>query len=135
MQDHETKRWCHPQTLQFSEAFLQPSPRSYSHCKHQVIHSITLRGERRQEDRILGENFHSIHSSLFVKFIIFNSADPKISNTNSGLPKGKHGVGGINSRYGINIYTLPYIKQISHKVPLYSTGKSTQHSVIIYMYN
>ena len=33
----------------------------------------------------------------------------------------------------INIYTLLYIKQIINKDLLYSTGNSTQYSVIIYM--
>ena len=33
---------------------------------------------------------------------------------------------------GINIYILPYIKQVSNKDLLYSTGKSTQYSVVTY---
>ena len=36
---------------------------------------------------------------------------------------------GINQEFGINIYTLPYVK----KDLLYSTGASTQYSVINYM--
>ena len=48
------------------------------------------------------------------------------------LPKGK---GGKRNKLGvgINIYTLLYIKQIINKDLLYSTGNSTQYSVIIYM--
>ena len=38
--------------------------------------------------------------------------------------------GGINQVFGINIYTLPYIKKIINKDQLYSTGNSTQYSVI-----
>ena len=41
--------------------------------------------------------------------------------------------GGINQEVGINIYTLLYTKQIINKDLLYSTGNSTQYSVITYM--
>ena len=41
--------------------------------------------------------------------------------------------GGINQEFGINIYTLLYIKQITNKDLLYSTGNSTQYSVMAYM--
>ena len=34
---------------------------------------------------------------------------------------------------GINIYTLLYINQITNKDLMYSTGNSTQYSVIIYV--
>ena len=40
--------------------------------------------------------------------------------------------GGINQEFGINKYTLLYIKQINNKDLLYSTGSYTQHLVIIY---
>ena len=40
---------------------------------------------------------------------------------------------GINEEVGINIYTLPHIKEITNKDLLYSTGKSAQYSVITYM--
>ena len=40
---------------------------------------------------------------------------------------------GINWEFGINIYTLLYIKQIINKDLLYVTGNSTQNSVIAYM--
>ena len=52
--------------------------------------------------------------------------------------------GGINQDFGINIYTPLYIKQITNKDLLYSTGNYTQYFVItykgkeseyIYMYN
>ena len=41
--------------------------------------------------------------------------------------------GGINWETGIDIYTLTYIKQITNKDLLYSTGHFTQHSVTTYM--
>ena len=41
--------------------------------------------------------------------------------------------GGINWEIGTDIYTLLYIKQISNKDLLYSTGNSTQYSVMTYM--
>ena len=48
-----------------------------------------------------------------------------------GNQRGKAG-GGINQKIGINIYTLLYIKQITNKDLLYSTGNSTQYLVITY---
>ena len=41
--------------------------------------------------------------------------------------------GGINWEIGIDIYTLLYIKYITNKNLLYSTGKSTQYSVMTYI--
>ena len=48
-----------------------------------------------------------------------------------GYQGGKRG--GINWEIGIDIYTLLYIKQITNKNLLYSTGNSTQYSVMTYM--
>ena len=49
------------------------------------------------------------------------------------LPGGMGGGGGgINWKTGVDIYTLLYIKQITNKDLLYSTGNSTQHSVMAY---
>ena len=42
-------------------------------------------------------------------------------------------MGGINWEIGIDIYTLLYIKEITNKDLLYSTGNSTQYSVMAYM--
>lgn len=39
----------------------------------------------------------------------------------------------INKHFGINIYTSLFVKQITNKDLGYSTGKSTQYSVITYM--
>ena len=50
-----------------------------------------------------------------------------------GYQRGKVGGGGINQEFGINIHTLLYRKQIINKDLLYSTGNSTQYSVITYM--
>ena len=47
-----------------------------------------------------------------------------------GYQRGK-GVG-INWEFGINIYTLAYIKQITNKDLPYSTGNYTQYFVITY---
>ena len=41
--------------------------------------------------------------------------------------------GGINWEIGIDIYTLLYIKSKTNKDLLYSTGNSTQYSVMTYM--
>ena len=38
------------------------------------------------------------------------------------------------NKIGINIYSLLYIKQITNKGLLYSTGNSTQYSVMTYIY-
>ena len=57
--------------------------------------------------------------------------DPQTQKTNLWLPKGKD-VGGINQEFGINIYTLLYIKQITNRDLLYSTGNYTQYFVITY---
>ena len=48
-----------------------------------------------------------------------------------GYQRGKVGKG-INQEFGINIYTLLYIKQIIYKDLLYSTGNYTQYFVINY---
>ena len=42
------------------------------------------------------------------------------------------GKGGINQGFGINRYTLLYIKQITNKDLLYSTGNYIQYLVINY---
>ena len=41
--------------------------------------------------------------------------------------------GGIRWEIGTDIYTLQYIKQVTNKNPLYSTGNSTQYSVMVYI--
>ena len=41
--------------------------------------------------------------------------------------------GGINQELGMTIHTLLYIRQITNKDLLYSTGSSTQYSVLTYM--
>ena len=50
-----------------------------------------------------------------------------------GYQGGKGEGRGINWETGIDMYTLLYIKQIANKNLLYSTGISTQHSVMPYM--
>ena len=47
--------------------------------------------------------------------------------------QGVRGGARINWEIGTDIYTLLYIKQITNKDLVYSTGKSTQYSVMAYM--
>ena len=56
----------------------------------------------------------------------------QMQKTNLWLP-GDKGGGGINWEIGIDVYTLLHIKQITNKDLLYSTGNSTQYSVMAYM--
>ena len=56
--------------------------------------------------------------------------ESQMQKTTLWLPGGKGG--GINWDIGIDIYTLLYIKQITNKDLLYSTGNSTQYSVMAY---
>ena len=49
------------------------------------------------------------------------------------VAKGKTLGGGMDLEVGIGIYTLPNTKLISNKDLRYSSGKSTQYSVIAYM--
>ena len=59
--------------------------------------------------------------------------DSHKQKTNLWLQKGiAGGEGEINQEFGINIYTLLYIKQINNKDLLYNTGNSAQYLVIIY---
>ena len=48
------------------------------------------------------------------------------------VTRGERG-GGIHWEIGIDIYSQPYIKWITNKDLLYSTGNCTQYSVMIYM--
>ena len=58
--------------------------------------------------------------------------ESQMQKTNLWLP-GVKGRRGINWETGSDIYTLLYIKQITNKNLLYSTGNSTQYSVMTYM--
>ena len=66
--------------------------------------------------------------NLFTKQIDIDSQTQK---TNLWLPKG-NGRGGIKQEFGINRYTLLYIKLINSKDLLQSTGNYIQYLVIIY---
>ena len=57
--------------------------------------------------------------------------DSQAQNTNLWLPKGK-GDGRINEEFGINIYALQNLKQITNKDLLDSTGNYTQYFIITY---
>ena len=63
------------------------------------------------------------------EIIYKTEADSQTQKTNLWLPKGK---GGINQELGIKIYTLLYIKYITNKDLLYSTGNYIQYLVITY---
>ena len=67
------------------------------------------------------------------ELIYKTKSDIQILKTNLWLPKRKHGWGGINEEFSVNIYTLLSVKQIINKDLLYSTGNSTQYSVVAYM--
>ena len=58
-----------------------------------------------------------------------------MSKANLRLPKGNNEEGEINQEFGMNIHTLLYIyiKQITNEDLLYSTGNSTQYSMITYI--
>ena len=63
--------------------------------------------------------------------------DSQTQKTNLWLPKGKGGggvEGEINQEFGINRYTLLYVKQINinNKDLLYSTGDYIQYLLITY---
>ena len=47
--------------------------------------------------------------------------------------KNEHGGGGINCEFGTNIYTRPYIKEITNKDLLEATGNADQCSVMSYL--
>ena len=63
-----------------------------------------------------------------------NTRDTDIENKRMET-KGDRGSGGMNWETGVNIYKLLtlYIKKITNKTLLYSTGNSTQCSVVTYM--
>ena len=49
------------------------------------------------------------------------------------VTNGERGRGGMNQEFGINRYTLLYIKQIVNKDLLHSPGSPTQYSGIHYV--
>ena len=64
------------------------------------------------------------------ELIYKTETNSQTQKTNLWLPKGKVGVRGQD--FGINIYTLLYIKQTTNKDLLYSTGNYTEYFVITY---
>ena len=62
---------------------------------------------------------------------LFTKQTHRLQKQIYGYQRGRRG--GINQEFGINIYALLYIKQIINKDLLYSTGNSTQYTVITYM--
>ena len=70
---------------------------------------------------------------MIEKNIYKTGTNTQIGKSNLWSPQGKPSTGGVIQEDEINIYTLPYIKQINNKDPLGSKRKSTQWSVISYM--
>ena len=58
--------------------------------------------------------------------------DSQIQKTSLWLPKAERR-GEKNQEFGINIYTLLYVRQIINKDLLYNPGNPTQYSEITYM--
>ena len=75
---------------------------------------------------------YGIQKSGTNELIYKTEIESQIQKTNLWLP-GCKGGGGINWEIGIDIYALLYIKQITNKDLLYSTGKSTYYSIMTYM--
>ena len=73
----------------------------------------------------------SLINSYTKKPIYKTEIGPQTSKTNLQLPKEKKGEG-INYVFGINIYTLLYIKQRTNKDLLYSTENYNQYFIITY---
>ena len=65
------------------------------------------------------------------EFIHKTETDSQTQKTNLWLQRKKGGEG-INQEFGINRYTLLYIKQRNSKDLLYSTGNYIQYLVITY---
>ena len=65
------------------------------------------------------------------KLIYKTEIELQMQKTNLWLAGGKGG--GINWEIGIDIYTLLCIKQLTNKATPYSTGNSTQYSVMTFM--
>ena len=65
------------------------------------------------------------------ELIYKTEVESQMQKTNLWLP-GVKGEGKI-WEIGTDIYTLLYIKKITHKNLLYSTGNSTQYSVMAYL--
>ena len=71
--------------------------------------------------------------TISVLFLFSGEATlPTSARGQQTMARGEKG-GGINWEIGIDIYTLRYIKQITSKDLLYSTGNSTQYTVMAYM--
>ena len=72
-----------------------------------------------------------IQKILFTKLCVRNRL--KDFNTKFRVSRGETLGRELNEEVGINTHTLLYIKWISNKDLLYSTGKSTQYSIITYV--
>ena len=71
--------------------------------------------------------FQEMSITVFGLFL-----ESQMQKTNLCLPRWERR-GRVNQEVWIDIYTLPYIKQITNKDLLYSTGTFTQYTVMTYM--
>ena len=76
-----------------------------------------------------------VGSKKMIEMNLFTKQKQTLTDLENTLmvTKGEMWGGGINQVLGMNIQTLLYIRQITNKDLLYSTGNSTQYSVITYM--
>ena len=92
-----------------------------------ILSEVKQTEKDKYHDMIYMWNLKSDANELIYKTEI----ESQMQKTNLWLPGGKGG-GGINWEIGIDIYTLLYIKYTTNKDLLYSTGNSTQHTVMTY---
>ena len=98
-----------------------------------IFHQLYITNEKdlneRQLNKLLKETICSVvHFMNYLKTRI----GPQVQNMNLWLTREK-GVGGINWEIKNDKYTLLYIKQITNKNLLYSTGNCTEYSVMTHM--
>ena len=68
--------------------------------------------------------------NLFIKQKKIHNVESKLMVTTGGRGRG---VGGINCETWTDVYTLPYIKEVTNKDLWYSTRNTIQYSVMAYM--
>ena len=84
--------------------------------------------------RQISYHLHMEYNKNDTKELIYNTEKDSDFEIKFMVTKGEMLGGGINWDFQINIYTLLYIKYITKKGLLHSTGKYIQYSVITYMW-